>query len=148
MDESIQVSKFTPEDVTYKKHNTSPTMLFGGHLGLTAMAVNTIRNAKNLKRAEGQAAPQWRLVGPLRIAITDRSTWIEEKGTWLLTPHIVVTEMRIDPYAGMTEMSRGEIHPIRFDGPRAAFAGLLIAHFVYASQFTAIRGLERFVASL
>jgi hypothetical protein len=149
MDQAIQVSIFTPEDVTYKKHNTSPVMMLGApHLGLAAIGVNKWRNAKNRKRAEDQAATQWRLVGPLRIAITDQSTWIEDKGTWLLTPHNMVTEMRIEPHPGMTEMSRGEKHPVRFDGPGAAFAGILIAYFVYAAQFTAIPGLERFVAGL
>ncbi|MFD9894106.1 hypothetical protein ACFWY9_32555 [Amycolatopsis sp. NPDC059027] len=150
MDQVVHLGVYLSEDVQYKIYDTSPSLILKGApiLGLAGMAVNRWRNSASRRQAMNQSAPQWRACGPLRVVVTDRSTWIQENGEWNWIAHASVTEMRVDPYAGLTEMSSEQMPPLRLDGPAAAFAGILIAYFVYAGQFATIPGLGPFADAM
>src|SRR6185437_1052013 len=149
MDETAHVSIWVPTDVQYKAYNRWTYIQGAPIWSLAATVVNRHRTSRNRRKAAQEAAAQWRGPDLLRVVVTSQSVWWRETetGEWLDVPFGMIAEMRVDPYAGVTEFELKSKPPLRFAGPWAAFAGILIAHFVYAGQLAAVPGLAPFAAA-
>ncbi|HZT66519.1 MAG TPA: hypothetical protein VFA11_12085 [Acidimicrobiales bacterium] len=113
------------EGVLYERH----MCLLGGGFGMVLTGVTSaVGNSRRRRQAEALVAPQWRPLGPLRIAYTSERLLVWHREAWWSVWLAAVVGSRWDPANEALELFFQWEAPYRIAGPQvlhlAAWLGL------------------------
>ncbi|MGH3679804.1 MAG: hypothetical protein ACRDT2_06045 [Natronosporangium sp.] len=133
--------------VTYQQGSA---LLLGSAMFVAAgLAANAIANTSARRRAEAQAAIQWRDHANVRTILTSHRLLCDYGGTWLSFWHEGIVELQGDLTHWLFVLRYQVGHPIMLHGPVAPWFAVSVAHLVYGRrglQLPALTALARTVA--
>ncbi|MGH3716906.1 MAG: hypothetical protein ACRDT4_26115 [Micromonosporaceae bacterium] len=147
-DAMVGYARYYGQNVTYQQ---SSMFLLGSATFVAAgLAANAIGNASARRRAEAQAATQWRDHAQVRAIVSNQRILTDYGGQWLSFWHNGVVEMQGD-LAQWVFVLRYEVgDPLMIHGPAAPWFATVIARQVYGPrglQLPALAPLAQSVAA-
>jgi hypothetical protein len=139
-------ARFYGTTVTYQG---STSLLLGSAAFVVAgMAANAIANSAARRRAEAQAATQWRDHANVRTLLTNKRLMCDYGGQWLSFWHEGVVEFLGDLARWMFVLRYEVGDPIMLHGPAAPWFAVAVAHIAYGRpglQLPALAAVARSV---
>ncbi|MEV8443303.1 hypothetical protein AB0425_38505 [Actinosynnema sp. NPDC051121] len=128
-DLTLGYARFYAMNVTYQQ---SSGFVLGSPLFVAAgLAFNAVSNSLAKRRAEDQAAPQWREHCPARVVVTTYCTMCFAHGRWLRFPHASVVDFNADMLNGVCYLIFNDTEPVQLTGPQVPWLAVLLAGFLY-----------------
>ncbi|WP_239675223.1 hypothetical protein [Natronosporangium hydrolyticum] len=138
-DTVLGYARFYGMNVTYQQHST----LLLGSAGFVAagLTANMIANSSARRRAEAQAAGQWRDHAHVRTILTNHRLLCDYGGQWLSFWHEGIVEFQGD-LAQWLFVLRYEVgDPVLLHGPGAPWFAVAVAHLGYGRPGLQLPGL-------
>jgi hypothetical protein len=143
----VGYARFYGTTVTYER---SSTLLLGSATFVAAgLAANAIANSSAKRRAEAQAATQWRDHANVRTILTNKRLLCDYRGQWLSFWHEGIVEFQGDMARWLFVLRYQAGDPIMLHGPAAPWFAVSVARLVYGRrglQLPALAALARSVA--
>lgn len=131
-DALIGYARYYGQDVTYQQ---SSMLLLGSATFVAAgLAANAIGNASARRRAEAQAATQWRDHAQVRAMITNERIMADYGGQWLSFWHNGIVELQGDLSQWVFVLRYEVGDPLMLHGPAAPWFATVVAHLVYGPR--------------
>ncbi|WP_158848687.1 hypothetical protein [Saccharothrix deserti] len=128
-DLTLGYARFYGMDVTYRQ--TSGFFLGSPLFVAAGLAVNAMGNSLAKRRAEEQAAPQWREHCPARVVVTTYCTMCFAHGRWLRFPHPAVVDFNADMLNSVCYLIFNDAEPLQLAGPQVPWLVVLLSSFLY-----------------
>jgi hypothetical protein len=128
-DLTLGYARFYGMDVTYRQ--TSGFFLGSPLFVAAGLAFNAAGNSLAKRRAEAQAAPQWREHCPARVVVTTYCTMCFAHGRWLRFPHSSAVDFNADMLNGVCYLICNGTEPLQLTGPQIPWLTVLLASFLY-----------------
>ncbi|MGH3739004.1 MAG: hypothetical protein ACRDT6_25915 [Micromonosporaceae bacterium] len=131
-DAMIGYARYYGQQVTYQQ---SSMLLLGSATFVAAgLAANAIGNASARRRAEAQAATQWRDHAQVRAMVSNERILADYNGQWLSFWHNGVVELQGDLSQWVFVLRYEVGDPLMVHGPAAPWFATVIARLVYGQR--------------
>jgi hypothetical protein len=125
-------ARYYGKTVTYQQ--SSALVLGSAAFVAAGLAANMIANTSARRRAEAQAAIQWRDHANVRTILTNRRLLCDYGGRWLSFWHKGIVEFQGDLAHWLFVLRYQVGHPIMLHGPAAPWFAVSVAHLVYGRR--------------
>ena len=123
-DMSVQGWRFHAIDVQYEHR----TVMFGGPFLFAATGLaSLVGNRRRHREAERIAAPQWRPLGLLRVAVTSQRLLVVHGGSWWSVWYSAVSAVRLAAEPNTVEVYFAADPPYRLSGTGVASVAVLVS---------------------
>jgi hypothetical protein len=108
--------RWEPADVTYDRRH----LLLGGPIGMAITGfASVMANRRARRRAEREAAPAWRPLGPLSVIATDLRLFVWHLGDWHSVWYLSIARTGLDAAESSVEIDFFDASPYRLDSDEA-----------------------------
>jgi len=133
VDTGVGYARFYGKNVTYQ---TTSGFLMGSAAFVAAGVVgNALRNTSAKRRAEAEAAAQWRDQAHVRAVVTNHRILTDVQGRLLDFWHEGVVEFTGDLSQPMIMLRYQVGHPLLLHGPAVPYVAVVLARLLYADRW-------------